>query len=592
MASLREKQKGAIRAMLNLNTPVKKGNNEPVWKVLVYDRAGQDIISPILTVNELRELGVTLHLQLHSDRDAIPDTPVVYFCMPTKENVERICRDCKNDLYETYYINFITAVPRSLLEDLANAALEADVVAQISKVYDQHINFISLEEDLFCVRPLNKESISYYALNNPRAKDIEVENSIDEIVESLFSVLVTSGTIPIIRCPRNNAADMVAKRLDQKLRDHLKNTRTNLFTEVTSSRPSFQRPVLILLDRTIDLPTLLHHTWTYQALVHDVLGMKSNRISIQSRTEDNRPGKVKSYDIDTARDFFWQKHRGSPFPILPSEVEAELNKYKEEAAQMSALSYAIGSDPNAVPDNVDLSANAKLLTSAVSNLPALTEKKRLIDMHTSIAWALLDHIKTRGLDMFFEVEERCMNRSYMEIPIQTVLKDEKGTPMDKLRLYIIYYLTTESIPENTQQECEAILQGLMMDLSCMNYVKRIKQISKMTEFSDDKASGGRGGTSVLSRMTNQMFVHGTDLIKQGVKNFLPPSIKLPATRIVESLMDQKHSAETEEYSYYDPKWLRAAENMTRLKTPFTEAIVFVVGGGNYVEYTNLREFVQ
>ena len=34
---------------------------------------------------------------------------------------------------------------------------------------------------------------------------------------------------------------------------------------------SFQRPVLIILDRNVDLCTPLHHTWTYQALCHDVL---------------------------------------------------------------------------------------------------------------------------------------------------------------------------------------------------------------------------------------------------------------------------------------------------------------------------------
>lgn len=53
----------AIKQMLNLNTTQK--NNlaaEPVWKVLIYDRVGQDIISPLIPINELRELGVTLHM--------------------------------------------------------------------------------------------------------------------------------------------------------------------------------------------------------------------------------------------------------------------------------------------------------------------------------------------------------------------------------------------------------------------------------------------------------------------------------------------------------------------------------------------------
>lgn len=49
--------------MLNLNTTQTKSLTvEPVWKVLIYDRVGQDIISPLVSIRELRELGVTLHM--------------------------------------------------------------------------------------------------------------------------------------------------------------------------------------------------------------------------------------------------------------------------------------------------------------------------------------------------------------------------------------------------------------------------------------------------------------------------------------------------------------------------------------------------
>lgn len=49
--------------MLNLNEPLTKAvANEPIWKILVYDRVGQDIISPLISIKELRELGVTLHV--------------------------------------------------------------------------------------------------------------------------------------------------------------------------------------------------------------------------------------------------------------------------------------------------------------------------------------------------------------------------------------------------------------------------------------------------------------------------------------------------------------------------------------------------
>lgn len=53
----------ALKQMLNLNQPLTKAvANEPTWKVLIFDRVGQDIISPLISIKELRELGVTLHV--------------------------------------------------------------------------------------------------------------------------------------------------------------------------------------------------------------------------------------------------------------------------------------------------------------------------------------------------------------------------------------------------------------------------------------------------------------------------------------------------------------------------------------------------
>jgi len=39
--------------------------------------------------------------------------------------------------------------------------------------------------------------------------------------------------------------------------------------------------VLVILDRNVDLIPMLSHSWTYQALVHDVLDMKLNRVTVE-----------------------------------------------------------------------------------------------------------------------------------------------------------------------------------------------------------------------------------------------------------------------------------------------------------------------
>ena len=52
-----------------------------------------------------------------------------------------------------------------------------------------------------------------------------------------------------------------------------------------------------------------------------------------------------------------------------------------------------------------LQANTKSLMNAVSSLPELAERKRVIDKHTNMATALLKEIKERQIDNFVAVEE-------------------------------------------------------------------------------------------------------------------------------------------------------------------------------------------
>jgi uncharacterized protein YqcC (DUF446 family) len=52
-----------VKQVLNLNQPLPTSMAvEPVWKLLVIDKATRDIISPLMQLKELREAGVTLHL--------------------------------------------------------------------------------------------------------------------------------------------------------------------------------------------------------------------------------------------------------------------------------------------------------------------------------------------------------------------------------------------------------------------------------------------------------------------------------------------------------------------------------------------------
>lgn len=86
------------------------------------------------------------------------------------------------------------------------------------------------------------EPSTYEKLNGPSASESDIEEVTDRIARGLFSVLVTMGQLPLIRAPRGNAAEMVARKLDSRLRDHVATSSRsgNLFS--SSADGAFGRP--------------------------------------------------------------------------------------------------------------------------------------------------------------------------------------------------------------------------------------------------------------------------------------------------------------------------------------------------------------
>ncbi|KAI4244443.1 MAG: hypothetical protein LQ352_006799 [Teloschistes flavicans] len=662
--SLRDRQVASLEKILNLNhaspepstihhdpsaanglipkaTPILNSDGDPIWKVLVFDNLGRDVISSVLRVNDLRGWGVTIHLNLNSARHPIPDVPVLYLVEPTASNLTLINQDLAKSLYSEAYINFLSSIPRPLMEDFAAQIAEAGTAESISQVYDQYLNFIVAEPDLFSLG-LGKET--YWALNSANAKDDEIDALVDRTVSGLFSVVVTMGVIPIIRCPRGGAAEMIAAKLDRKLRDHILNSKDNLFSSQGQRSAQMQgtptsRPVLVIVDRNVDLIPMLSHSWTYQSLVHDVLKMHLNRITIETPIDEENPSKgrtKKAYDL-TSKDFFWSRNAGVPFPQVAEDIDTELTKYKDDANEITQKAGA-SSLEDLQTDNPNTSAQH--LKAAITLLPELRERKATLDMHMNIATALLKGIKDRQLDNFFQIEEGITKQTKAQM-FELLNDSSKGTePLDKLRIFIIWFLSTEQeVSRADMERFEESLTKAGADTTALAYVKKVREVIRMTMMTSapsqpaPQSTGGelfRGFSSISNRLTDR-FASGAlganfENLISGVKNFLPVNKDITITKIVESLMDPASASssaisKTEDYLYFDPRSANArgtmpapsqARNQQASGIPgalgslgpgtgasfgqrrqgFSEAIVFTVGGGSMDEYGNLQDWAK
>lgn len=574
--SLRQKQTQCIVRMLNMNEGVRIGDtaDEEVYKVLILDNFCRDILSPLIRVKDLRKHGITLYFTIDKERQRIPDVPAVYFVEATAANIERIIMDTSRAVYDIFHLNFASSVPRPLLEQLAAGVLRSDCVNRIARVYDQYLNFICLENGMFSLG----HNSSYVQLNDPKAQEIDIEGVVEGMVNGVFSVLATLGVVPIIRCARGGPAEMVASKLDSRLRDHLI-SRNNLFSEgnlVSSS--SFQRPLLCIFDRNSELSAAVQHDWSYRPLVHDVLGMKLNRVMVQG----DGKGK-KSYELDDS-DSFWVANASAPFPKVAEEVETQLGKYKQDVEEVNRRT---GGKADVDFDGHELIGNTKHLMNAVNSLPELTERKKIIDKHTNIATALLGEIKERALDSYCTMEDDMLSKGSMDRNGLVAILKGKGTKMDKLRLAIIYLLASETTLPSDVEAIESALKESEVDLSAFQYVKKIKSLTISL------ASSSAGSKSNIVDWAEKLYGQSLSAVTAGMKSLLSGGRQLAMTRTVEALMEARPNPDIENYLLFDPRAPKSNSGAgSHTKGPFKEAIVFMVGGGNYIEYGSLQELAQ
>ncbi|XP_048317759.1 SEC1 family transport protein SLY1 [Ziziphus jujuba] len=574
--NLRQRQTECFTRMLNLNQPVNATGtaNEEVYKILIFDKFCQNILSPLIHVKDLRKHGVTLYFLIDKDRKPVHDVPAVYFVQPNQTNIQRIIADASRSLYDSFHLNFSSSIPRPLLEDLASGTLNSDSIHRILKVHDQYLEFVSLEDNLFSLA----QKSSYVQLNDPSAGDREIEEIIEKIVGGLFCVLATLAVVPIIRCPRGGPAEMVASALDQRLRDHLL-SKNNLFTEGGNFVSSFQRPILCIFDRNFELSVGIQHDFRYRPLVHDILGLKLNRLSVQGEK-----GGMKSYELDSS-DPFWVTNGSLEFPEVALEIENQLNKYKRDVDEVNKRTGGTGGTEF---DGTDLIGNTKHLMNAVNSLPELTERKQVIDKHTNIATVLLGEIKDRSLDSYAKKEDEMMVRGGIDRNELLGVLRGKGSKIDKLRFAIIYLISSETINQAEVEAVEAALRESEVETSAFQYVKKIKSLNVSL------ASANSSSRSNIVDWAEKLYGQSLNAVTAGVKNLLSNDRQLALTRTVDAMMEGKPNPEVDSFLVFDPRAPKSSSGTgsSHLKGPFKEAIVFMIGGGNYVEYGSLQELSQ
>jgi sec1 family domain-containing protein 1 len=407
---------------------------------------------------------------------------------------------------------------------------------------------------------------------------------------------------------------MVARKLNRMIAEHP--------TILRNKSSSLHRPLLVILDRNADLITPIQHTSTYQALVDDVLTHKANRVEFDVTTETGgkRPKIIqRKFDLDPDADPFYSRHKFNPFPEAIESNGADLQEVA--AKEQSIRSKASG---NEIPDPA---SSATDLATAVDSLPALLDRKKQLEMHTSILQAVMNQVAARDVPQFFEVETSLATGTYRNDAdrakadvLQLTADPTKGNLEDKLRLVVVYILTTNAKKADVDEVTAAVQQAmdspgedgkprldkqgrqsLEAGLKAISYLKQLRSMhmlplsTALQEIeSESKITSGSVLTSVFNKATSQ----ATGLLAKAadkVSSMLGKIHKHYATRVVENLCEMQPGSEDDDFLYLDPR-VKGDVDVQKLRvmnrSPVREVTAFVIGGGCYSEYQNLQMVVN
>ena len=105
-----------------------------------------------------------------------------------------------------------------------------------------------------------------------------------------------------------------------------------------------------------------------------------------------------------------------------------------------------------------LATQTESLKQMTSSLPQIQEQKKYVNSHLLIAMKLLNMIGERDLNSFVTLEDSIFSSVVLDKnDILQLLKSEKASVNDKLRLLAIYFLSKDNLPSSELDELESVI---------------------------------------------------------------------------------------------------------------------------------------
>lgn len=419
--------------------------------------------------------------------------------------------------------DFSNVIPRTEIKALAECD-ESESVREVKEVY----------ADYLCINS------TLFSLNIPgclHALNWQPE-ALDRSVSGIIGVLLSLKLRPTIRYKiGSQPAQTLAKRVFDTI-----NKESSLF----SFRPpenGIPPPLLLILDRRDDPITPLLTQWTYQAMVHQLLNIKNNRVDLSGVA--GVPSELKEVVLSAEQDEFYAKNLFANYGEIAVTIRDLIESFQKRAKEQKKI--------ESIAD----------MKNFVETYPQFKKMSGTVNKHLVLISELSMQISKKALLELSELEQDMACRADHSAQLQKVKKlvsEDRINVEDALRLILIYSMRYER-----HANCGTV--GLLNSLKART--GRTHLVPKILEYISQNARAELFNTQKIDAVKlTRNLIKGL----KGVENVYTQHVC-----VLKELLEEifKGRSIDQQYPFFSSE--------VPYRRPPTEIIVFMIGGATYEE---------
>ncbi|KAF3935559.1 hypothetical protein ABW19_dt0202883 [Dactylella cylindrospora] len=401
------------------------GNSAGKMKILLLDSETMPIMSTATSQSTLLQHEVFLIDRLeNANREKMRHLKCLCFVRPSADSIQLLVEELRDPKYGEYWLYFSNIVKKSSLERLAEAD-DHEVVKTVQEVF---ADYLVVNPDLYVLKDSATNGLRIWS----QSPDQWNPDALIRATEGVLASLLTLKKKPLIRYARNS---LMAKKLASEVR-YLMTQEEQLFDFRKTDTP----PILLVLDRRNDPITPLLSQWTYQAMVHELLGIENGRVDL-SHVPDTRP-EHKEIVLSADQDPFFKKNMYVNFGDLGSNIKEYVDQYQAKTNSNK---------------NLESIADMKRF---VEEYPEFRRLSGNVSKHVNLVSELSRRVESEGLLEVSELEQSfaCQDNHNADLKTLQKLLQSAIPSENKVRLVALYCIRYEKHPNNSMPVLMDLLQ--------------------------------------------------------------------------------------------------------------------------------------